>query len=641
MLRGGLCIWKGSNPLMGLKTKLAIIVTHDVLVSAAAFAAALFLRFGGTLPEVMAHNLVYALPYALLSVVVIKTFGLYRGIWRYTSTNEMIRILQAVSVIVLVCLTVLTMVTRLENFPRLVFGIVWFLQVAGLAGTRFAYRYVREKLSATTTPRFGKARINTLLIGANEASDAFLREVNRMNPKVFYVQGVLDDEKDKQGRSLHGVPVLGPIINLDHTIEALAAKGAPVDMVILTRQEHLRIEGLIATARKRKLAIKRLPDVTDLAEGESATNLRPVVIEDLLGRPPVKLDMAAIKNLLEGKRVLVTGAGGSIGSELCRQVAGLGCRELVMVESSEFALYEIDMEMTRLAPQTARHPILADVRHADEMDSVFERFKPEVVFHAAAYKHVPLVEFNPVGGIVNNLFGTLTVADTAAKHGVDTMVIISTDKAVNPTNVMGATKRAAEIYCQNHDGTTRFITVRFGNVLGSKGSVVPLFQAQIAAGGPITITDKRMTRYFMTIPEAVQLTIQAGTMGNGGEIFVLDMGKPVNIYDMACEMVRLSGLIPEVDIEIVEVGLRPGEKLFEELLHDEENLKKTGREGIFLGAARQISKTELKKHLGALKSACAAEDAAAAVAALKALVPEYTPAANSPFAAPQPHKKAV
>lgn len=624
---------------MGLKTKLAIIVTHDLLVSAVAFAAALFLRFAGQVPEVMVHNLKYALPYALLSVIVIKIFGLYRGIWRYTSESEMVRILQAVTVIVLVCLTVLTMTTRLENFPRMVFGIVWFLQVAGLAGTRFTYRYVREMLSASTAPRFGKTRINALLIGANEAADAFLRETNRMSPKVFYVQGVLDDEKDKQGRYLHGVPVLGPIVNLDHALDSLAAKGVEVDMVVLTRQEHLRIESLIATARKRKLSIKRLPDVTDLAEGESATNLRPVVIEDLLGRPPVKLDMTAIKAMLEGKRVLVTGAGGSIGSELCRQITALGCSQLVMVENSEFALYEVDMEMTRLAPQTERHSILADVRNKDDMDNVFSRFAPEVVFHAAAYKHVPMVESNPLNGIVNNLFGTLTVADTAAKHKVGTMVIISTDKAVNPTNVMGATKRAAEIYCQNHEGPTRYITVRFGNVLGSKGSVVPLFQSQIAAGGPVTVTDKRMTRYFMTIPEAVQLTIQAGTMGEGGEIFVLDMGKPVNIYDMACEMVRLSGLIPEVDIEIVEVGLRPGEKLFEELLHDEENLKKTHREGIFLGAARSMGKTELKNHLAMIKSACAAEDAAAAVAALRALVPEYTPAANSPYATQQPQQK--
>lgn len=630
---------------MGLKTKLAIIVTHDLLVSAVAFCAALFLRFGGDLPQVMASNLSYAIPYAFLSVVIVKMFGLYRGIWRYTSESEMIRILQAVTVTVLVCLTVLTMATRLENFPRLVFGIVWFLQVAGLAGSRFSYRYIREKLTATTTPRFGKARINALLIGANESADAFLRETARMSPRVFYVQGMLDDDRDKQSRYIHGVPVLGPIVNIEHTLDALANKGISVDMIILTRKEHLRIENLMTTARKRKLAIKRLPDVTDLAEGESATNLRPVVIEDLLGRPPVKLDMSAIEAMLKDKRVLITGAGGSIGSELCRQVAALHPSQLVMVENSEFALYEIDMEMTRLSPDLERHSILADVRNAADLESTFNRFKPEVVFHAAAYKHVPMVESNPVRGISNNLFGTMCVADTAAAHNVGTMVIISTDKAVNPTNVMGTTKRAAEIYCQNHEGPTRFITVRFGNVLGSKGSVVPLFQNQIAAGGPITLTDKRMTRYFMTIPEAVQLTIQAGTMGKGGEIFVLDMGDPVNIYDMACEMIRLSGLMPEIDIEIVEVGLRPGEKLYEELLHDQESMSATSREGIFLGAARKLAKVELKKHMSAIRSACNAENPHAAVAALRALVPEYVPSANSPFAddthAEKLHKKAV
>ena len=628
---------------MGLKTKLAIIVTHDLLVSAIAFCAALFLRFGGDIPQVMAHNLSYAIPYAFLSVAIVKIFGLYRGIWRYTSESEMIRILQAVTVTVLVCLTVLTMVTRLENFPRLAFGIVWFLQVAGLAGSRFSYRYIREKLGAVQTPRFGKSSINALLIGANESADAFLRETALMKPKVFHVQGMLDDDKDKHGRHIHGTAVLGPIVNIDHALDELAAKGINVDMIILTRKDHLRIEHLITTARKRKLAIKRLPDVTDLAEGESATNLRPVVIEDLLGRPPVKLDMSAIQALLSGKRVLVTGAGGSIGSELCRQVAALGPTELVMVDNSEFALYEIDREMTHLAANLPRHSILADVRDRADLNAVFDQFKPEVVFHAAAYKHVPMVEANPIRGINNNLFGTMCVADTAAAHNVHTMVIISTDKAVNPTNVMGTTKRAAEIYCQNHEGPTRFITVRFGNVLGSRGSVVPLFQSQIAAGGPVTITDKRMTRYFMTIPEAVQLTIQAGTMGKGGEIFVLDMGEPVNIYDMACEMIRLSGLIPEVDIDVTEVGLRPGEKLFEELLHDDENLQKTERDGIFLGAARSLSKTELKKHMQAIQNACTNEDSLAAVNALRELVPEYVPAANSPFAdsaAPR-HKKAV
>ena len=620
---------------MTFRPKFLIILAHDAVLSAAAFAAALLLRFSGDIPAFVAPNLMYALPFGVISVGVLALFRVYRGIWRYTSTRDLVRLVEAVTVTGLVALTLLALLTRLENFPRIAFIILWFVQLAFLAGPRILWRLIKEK---TLVRGSGTATRRVLLIGANDVSDLFLREAERQNPRQYTVVGMLDDDPDKAGRHLHGIPILGPILSLGQVLERLRQKGQTVDMLVLTLREHLSLTGVLDAARRHNLSIRRLPKISDLAEGENVTNLKPVMIEDLLGRPPVQLDMTAVKNMLEGRVLLVTGAGGSIGSELCRQVAAFEPKHLVLVDNSEFALYEIDGEMSRLFPHLPRTACLADVTDAPRLDRLFTEHRPQVVFHAAAYKHVPIVEANPVGGISHNLFGTLAVADACARHKVDKMVVISTDKAVNPTNVMGATKRAAEIYCQNHAGPTRYVTVRFGNVLGSKGSVVPLFYQQIQAGGPVTITDKRMTRYFMTIPEAVQLTLQAGAMGAGGEIFVLDMGQPVKIYDMACEMIRLAGLVPHIDIEVREVGLRPGEKLFEELLLDGENIRPTAQKGILLAAARTLPPEALASAVAQLAAACRAGDATAAVAGLRGLIPEYVPAATSPFSEPEPEK---
>ena len=611
--------------------KVAIMVAHDLVMSMAACTVALLLRFSGNLPDWMWAASWLLLPYAFLSVAFYATFGLYRGIWRYTSTNELIRILQATALITLSALAAAALTIRLEGIPRSVFIIALFIQITAIAGPRMLFRLWRERQLARRCQN--QKQQNILLIGANDRAEMFIREVNRSPHMRYRVVGMLDNAPENQGRHIHTVPVLGPLNAMTQVLQRLTRRGQPVELVVLTSREQATDNPLMTAARRAGLPVRRLPDLTALADGERVTNLRPVNIEDLLGRDPVVLNKKAIKGLVQDKVILITGAGGSIGSELCRQAAIYGASKLLLVENGEHALYQIDMELAQTCPELARHSLLADVTDAGAMNEIMQLFKPDVIFHAAAFKHVPLVEANPAAGIQNNLFGTMTVANAAAQNRVETMVIISTDKAVNPTNVMGATKRAAEIYCQNHAGPTNYITVRFGNVLGSTGSVVPLFQRQIAEGGPVTVTDKRVTRYFMTIPEAVQLTMQAAAMGEGGEIFVLDMGAPVNIYEMAQDMIRLSGLVPHVDIAIREIGLRPGEKLYEELLHDREELKPTEQSAILLAASRHAEPIKLEAQLSALRQACASGDAFAAVATLRQLVgDEYQPASNSPYA---------
>lgn len=605
-----------------------IILTHDAAAAMAALLLATLLRFSGLPPE---RTLAYWWLLPLFAVLVLGFgwfFGLYRGIWRYTSTREMMRIVFTASAAILAATLIVVMATRLEAFPRSVLLMGWFITIALLSGTRILWRLGRENLFRPIDFVEGK---NIVLAGLNDSTETYIRELKRRNLPDRVV-AILDDDISHHGRRLHDVPIMGTLMMLPGVLDRLHKRGVTVDMLVFSRREQANHSGLMAAAQRAKLEIRRLPDVSHLADGERITNLRPVVLEDLLKRKPITLNPEPVAAMVSDKRVLISGAGGSIGSELCRQIAQLNPARMTLVDNSEFALYEIDREMRLSWPDLAIDSIIADVRDAERIDTVMKAHNPQVIFHAAALKHVPLVEDNPLEGLRTNLFGTRTMADAAARHKVETFVMISTDKAVNPTNVMGATKRAAEIYCQNHGGSTQFVTVRFGNVLGSKGSVVPLFKQQIEQGGPITVTDKRMTRYFMTIPEAVQLTMQAAAMGKGGEIFVLDMGKPVSIWEMAEQMIRLSGLEPYKDIEILEVGLRPGEKLYEELLHTRESLAPTPHESIMLAAARNMRERELDKLMGAIEKACEKHRAPDAVTALRTLVPEYIPAANSPYA---------
>lgn len=576
--------------------------------------------------------LLFSVPYGVLTVGVFAVLGVHRGVLRYIAGRDLLRIVQAVVLVVLVMSVALFLVTRLENVPRSALAILCLLHVAFAAGPRLLPRLWRERKKNGQTTALKTA----VVIGANDTADLFLRELSRMEKPPCRVVGLIDDDAEKIGRNMHGLTVEGDYLTLPKTLEAFAEKYGDIDLLVLTEASQAKLDGLIDLARTRKMELKRLPNMAALEAGEHLTDLKPVLIEDLLGRTSRKLDMRPMMDLVGGKRVLVTGAGGSIGSELCRQIAALAPAHLTLMEQSELALYQIDRELAAGFAALPRAARLGDVRDAQQVDTILEEAKPDVIFHAAAYKHVPLVEGNPISGIETNLFGTTMVADAACRNKVPKMVVISTDKAVNPTNVMGATKRAAEIYCQNHPGvkdfTTNFVTVRFGNVLGSSGSVIPLFREQIKNGGPVTVTDKRAERYFMTIPEAVQLILRAAALEEASKaVLMLDMGKPVNIWNMAEEMVRLSGLVPHVDIEVKETGLRPGEKIKEELWYKEEVMQPTQVKEVFQVKPAEMDVEELYKRMRTLRVACETTNTAAAVTALQSFVPEYQPAENSPF----------
>ena len=616
-------------------TRTLVTLAYDAIAAAIAFNMALLLRFDGSLPESAANLPLYAAPYTIICLIVFIAFGLHRGVMRYTSARDVIRLSGAVTLCILAATIILFLITRLENFPRTVLVIGWLLHLALAAAPRVGWRLLYDNPLIKKSSIKNEATQNALIIGANDHADLFLREINRQTPKPYEILGFLDDEKDKTGSLIHGIPVLGPIISLPAALEKLAKKEVNIDLLILTGKEHTQLDSLLQIARRRNIAVKRLPSLSSLGDGDNLTNLKPVLIEDLLGRAPHKIDIGAIKKLVSGKRVLVTGAGGSIGSELCRQIAKNKASALLMADHSEFNLYQIDQEISKSYSDMARHSLLSDIAKKSEVDDILKKFNVDIIFHAAAYKHVHLVESNPVAALKNNLFGTMAVADAATENNIKTMIIISTDKAVNPTNVMGATKRAAEIYCQNNTGETNFITVRFGNVIGSSGSAIPLFQKQIQQGGPITVTDKRAERYFMTIPEAVKLTLRAAALGNEqnhrSDVFMLDMGEPVRIWNVAEEMVRLSGLVPNVDIEIKEVGLRPGEKMKEELWYKGEQMTETELKEIFRVEPVKITQKELKAQIKKIDEACTKENAFEAITALRTLVPEYVPAVNSPF----------
>jgi len=467
---------------------------------------------------------------------------------------------------------------RRYQFPQSVYGLDLGMTLALVCGVRVLVRLYHEE----TRPVARGGAKRCLIIGAGDAGEALLRELRRMPVQQYQVIGFLDDNPAKRGLEIHGVPVMGAI---DHVRAACEAHRITEVLIALPRVPHKELRRIVERCEGMNVRFQTIPPLEDMIAGRlKVTQVRDVQINDLLGREPVKLDEAGLQAFLCGKRVLITGAGGSIGSEICRQVAGFKPSQLILVEQAENNLFEIDREIGALAPDVPRLCRIADICDRARVDRVFREVKPEVVFHAAAHKHVPMMEWNVSEAVKNNIVGTRTVADASKRHGVGRFVMISTDKAVNPTSVMGCTKRVAEMYIQQlrQGSSTHFMTVRFGNVLGSSGSVVPIFARQIAAGGPVTVTDPRMTRYFMTIPEATQLVLQAGVIGNDGDIFVLDMGEPVKIVDLAREMITLSGLRPGEDIEIVYSGVRPGEKLFEELSVKGEDMAPTRHQQIYI-----------------------------------------------------------
>lgn len=538
---------------------------HDLVAAALAWMLAFWLRFNFDVPPEFAdsarHSLLWVLP---LFGVLFFVFGLYRGLWRFASLSDLQHILSAV--VVGAVLTMMAVIfLGLGPIPRSVLILHPLLLALAMGGSRFAYRSWKEHRL------YGPAKMRgqpVLVLGAGEAADSLLRELNRSG--LWYAVALVDDNPSKVGRRLRGLPVFGPLAEVPEVAEKYGVKHVVMALPGAKPAERRRAAEF---ASKAGLTVMTMPSYDDLLAGRlSVSSIRRVELEDLLGREAVSLDDAGLHELLKGRVVLVSGAGGSIGSELCRQVARYAPSRLVLLESSEFALYRIDEELGLAFPGLLRNCWAGDVRDGERVWEILSSERPAVIFHAAAYKHVPLMEHgNAWQAVRTNAQGTLTLARAAQRAGVDKFVMISTDKAVNPTNVMGASKRLAERLCRavQVEGGTRFVTVRFGNVLGSNGSVIPKFREQIARGGPVTVTHPDIVRYFMTIPEAVQLVLQAGWMGQGGEIFVLDMGEPVRIIDLAREMIRLSGF-SEDEIRIEFSGLRPGEKLYEELLADGE-----------------------------------------------------------------------
>ncbi|MBF0562835.1 MAG: polysaccharide biosynthesis protein, partial [Alphaproteobacteria bacterium] len=503
-----------------------------------------------------------------------------------------------------------------------------------LGGPRFVYRLLKDRRLDFRLERGDYRRIPVLLAGADDSAALFIRAVQHKADAEYRVVGIIGEGAGRVGREIYGIPVLGTFTELTKVVGHLSRLGEKPQRVILTKDD---IDGgsvrrLLDEAEALGMTLSRLPRLTEFKSGVTdKVAPRPIAIEDLLGRPQTVLDRKGMKTLINGRRILVTGAGGTIGAELVRQIADLDPSHMVLLDNSEFNLYTVDMELAGSHPGLSRCPVLGDVRDARRIGEVMAEQRPELVFHAAALKHVPMVESNPLEGVMTNVLGTRVVADACRTSGVLTMVLISTDKAVNPTSIMGATKRIAEKYCQSLDSLgpgTRFITVRFGNVLGSTGSVVPLFQKQLAAGGPLTVTHPDIKRYFMTVREAVELVLEASSLGAvegryRGRIFVLDMGQPVLIADLARQMIRLAGLRPEVDVKIVYTGLRPGEKLFEEIFHGAEPPVPTERGGILVATARASEHRPLAAALGACADACRDRDLDRLMRLVLNLVPEF------------------
>jgi FlaA1/EpsC-like NDP-sugar epimerase len=616
-----------------------VAFAHDVAMAAISVVLSLYLRLGNDAFQAWEADrmLLATLLFTMVAGGVFWSRNLYRGVWRYASLDDLIAITKAVTLTILIYLPVMFLVTRLEQLPRSILIINWFVLLALLGGPRFIYRIWKDQRLDLKLERQGWPRTPVLLVGAGDAAELFIRACRQSAQAPYRPVAILSESGGRVGRDIHGVPVLGTVAELESVVADLRDKNNERPQRLVITQDTLdgaTVRQLLDRATALGMSLARLPRLTDLrGDVEERVEIKPVAIEDLLQRPQTVLDREAMRRLIAGRRILITGAGGSIGSELVRQIAALTPSRLTLLDQGEFNLYTIDMELAGSHPDLPRDSILADVRDRDRIHGILAATRPEIVFHAAALKHVPLVEYNPCEGVRTNVSGTRNVADACRAHGVRVMVQVSTDKAVNPTNVMGASKRVAESYCQSLDlegaraRATRFLTVRFGNVLGSTGSVVPLFQKQLAAGGPLTVTHPEMTRYFMTVKEAVELVLQASALGMdnaefAGKIFVLDMGEPVRIVDLARQMIRLAGLRPEQDVQIAFSGLRPGEKLFEEIFHGAEPPVATGTDGVLVAQARPVDHALLSRALDELDRACQAQDQDDTRALLMELVPE-------------------
>jgi FlaA1/EpsC-like NDP-sugar epimerase len=612
-----------------------VILVHGI-IWASAYAGAFLLRFDFAIPTYFLQWPYWAwiLPLMVVRGGIFSWYGLFHGIWRYTGTRDLENLVKATAISSgIFALAVLALGPR--PFPRSIFLAEPLLSVVTVGGLRLLVRTF-----AQTARRIdGGERRRLLIVGAGDAGELLLREINRNMPSVQPV-GFLDDDARKVGMTVHGVPVLGTLDDAERIIAVQQVGEVMIAIPTATGKEMRRIVERVSqgAGAERQITVRTLPGLDHLIDGHvTVRQIREVAIEDLLGREQVQLDTPLISDMIRHNVVLVTGAGGSIGSELCRQVCRYQPRKVVLLEQAENALYHIHRELLGRFPDIELLPRICDICDERRLDLIFSETRPGLVLHAAAHKHVPMMEWNPGEAVKNNVGGTLKVAHASWRHEVSRFVMISTDKAVNPTSVMGCTKRVAELVVQSqaHRGRTRFVTVRFGNVLGSNGSVIPLFKEQIAAGGPVTVTHPEMVRYFMTIPEASQLVLQAGAMGDSGEIYVLDMGEPVKIVTLAEDLIRLSGLRPHKDVEIVYSGVRPGEKLFEELSIDGENTSTTKHPKIFVGkgilGGPHLSHAAIEPAVQSILSVAEQGSDHAVHEALRQLVPEYrAPAREEP-----------
>ncbi len=562
------------------------------------------------------------LPIVVVSKGLVFFFSrLYRSMWKYASLPDMLEIIKTVSLASVFSLFAILVLREYAYFSRVIFVLDWGILLFLMVSSRLLWRVYREMY---VLPRM-KTGPKTLIVGAGEAGNQLLQEI-RKNPSANYnVVGFVDDDPLKVGMNLNGVTVLGDTRQLSGLARDLCVEKV---IIAIPSARGKDIRAIIRRCKMAEVRFKILPGLSDLITGKvEVSHIKDVEIDDLLGREPAQLDDRSISGYLAGKRVLVSGAGGSIGSEICRQVARYAPRKIILLDAAETPLFHIEHELSISHPELMLVPVMGDVRDRDRMEALFDEFMPDVVFHAAAYKHVPMMEYNPIEAVTNNVGGTKNLADLAHCFGVRNFVMISTDKAVNPTNVMGASKRSAECYIQSTAAisSTKFTTVRFGNVLGSNGSVIPMFKEQIRNGGPVTVTDPGVERYFMTIPEASQLVLQAGCLGQGGDIFLLDMGEPMLILELAEELIRLSGLEPYEDIDITFTGLRPGEKMYEELLVSGENVRPTSHEKIKVLTAANLDPIFCKTGIDAMLAAARKNDVVGVIMGLQCLVPEYTP----------------
>ena len=610
----------------GIHPRLAVVV-HDLLMVWLAWYVANAVRcafVADAAPvKVFAPELIVVLG---AQALVLWWTGLYRGLWRFASLPDIWNIARAAVSGALAIALAVFLVNRLDGVPRAVLLLYPMLLMLFLALPRFMYRRWKDSRYGGAGTRLPVRRV--LILGGGRAGESLIRELRREN--LLRPVGILDDNRTLRGAKIQGVPVLGTLDRLPEIAHEVAAEMLLIAMPSISNQQMQRVVGL---CENTQLPFRTVPRLKDVIEGRSTFNqLKEVAIDDLLGRDPVSLDWTAIRTGLTGRRVLISGGGGSIGSELCRQVARLGVESLCVVELSEYNLYRIEQELRAEFPELILAVVLGDCGDPAVCEHALSQSRPHTVFHAAAYKHVPMLQEQSREAFRNNVLATQTLALAAIRHGVESFVLISSDKAVNPTNVMGASKRVAEMVCQSlaRESSMRFITVRFGNVLDSAGSVVPLFREQIQRGGPVTVTHPEVTRYFMTIPEACQLILQAAALGDGGEIFALDMGDPVRIAYLAEQMIRLAGKLPERDIAIVYTGLRPGEKLFEELFHPQESYQPTAHAKIMLAQPRELPGASLDQALQHARQAVLRYDQSALEALLCQLVPEYTRQAPSP-----------